>query len=68
MFFAVPALWTRMGPSNPVGALSWQRFQREGIATLTGRLGARDAAAQVRILPALVFFWGLACVTIAALV
>ncbi len=68
MFFAVPAVWTRMNPANPVATLSWQRFQRDGIATLTGRLRPREAAVQMLVLPVLVFLWGIVCVTIAALV
>lgn len=66
--FGVPALWTRMRPDNPVAPLDWGRFRREGIATLTGRLTAGEAAAQMLVLPVLIFFWGVTTVIIAALV
>lgn len=68
MFFTVPALWARMQPDNPVKALSWDRFRHQGIATYTGRLSAGEAATQMLVLPVLIFAWGLAIVTIAALV
>jgi len=65
--FGVPALWVRMKPENERHALGWSRFVREGIVTQTGRLGAKEATVQVLILPALIFFWGIAVVSIAAL-
>lgn len=68
MFFSVPALWTRMRPDNPVQPLSWQRFRRQGIATATGRLGGGEAAAQMLVLPVLIFAWAVTIVVIAALV
>ncbi|WEK47544.1 MAG: hypothetical protein P0Y56_04425 [Candidatus Andeanibacterium colombiense] len=66
--FGLPALWVRMKPENAQHALSWGRFMREGIATETGRLEAKAAMVQVLILPALIFLWGVATVTIAAIV
>lgn len=66
--FGVPALWITMNPDNAQRPLSWNRFMREGIQTLTGRLEAKAAMVQVLILPALIFLWGIATVTIAALV
>ena len=68
MLFGVPMLWARMKPANPSRALSWSEFMRNGIDTWTGRTSGGEAALQVLILPVLVVFWGLAVVTIAALV
>jgi hypothetical protein len=67
MFFAVPTLWTRMRPDSAVAGLSWDRFRRNGIATLTGRLDAGEAAVQVLMLPALIFAWGIAAITVITL-
>ena len=41
--FGVPALWVRMNPDSGQQALSWSRFKRDGIQTLTGRLDATAA-------------------------
>jgi len=68
MFFAVPGAMLRTRPETRQKAMTWQRFQRDGIATHFGPATARDATVQVLILPALLFGWGLAVVTIAALV
>ena len=67
-FFVVPAIWTRLAPEAPVKAKSWIRFKREGIAALTGHMTANEAMAQMLVLPVLLFAWGVATVTIAALV
>ena len=66
--FSLPAIWVRMQPDNPSRAMTWPRLVREGVATHTGRVTARDAAVQMLILPVLVLMWGVAVVTIAALV
>jgi len=66
--FGTPALWTRMGPGRGREAMTWWQFRRDGIATLTGRLTAGEACAQMLILPVLILVWGIAIVTIAALV
>jgi len=66
--FGVPAVWVRMVPESRRKSLSWSRFQAEGIATEHGRTSARDATVQVLILPVLIFLWGVATVTIAAIV
>ncbi len=66
--FGVPAIWTRLSPDNPSKPMDMGKFAREGIMTNTGRLAPRDAAIQVLILPVLIVLWGLAAVTIAALV
>ena len=66
--FGVPAIWTRIAPEPADKALGWAKFKREGIATLTGRNTAGQATVQVLILPVLLLAWGVAVVTIAALV
>jgi hypothetical protein len=66
--FGVPAVWVRMVPESRRRSLSWSRFLAEGISTEHGRTSARDATVQVLILPVLVFLWGIATVTIAAIV
>lgn len=68
MFFAVPAMWMRMKPEHPHKLTSWARFQRDGIMTAFGHSTAGAATVQVLILPVLILVWGLAVVTIAALV
>lgn len=67
-FFGVPAIWVRMVPESRRPSMSWNRFRREGIATEFGRLTANEAMVQVLILPVLIFLWGIATVTIAAIV
>lgn len=66
--FGVPALWVTMKPESGQTAMSWSRFRRQGIMTQAGHSTAGAATVQVLILPALIFVWGLAVVTIAALV
>ncbi|MCT2558521.1 hypothetical protein N0B51_05960 [Tsuneonella sp. YG55] len=68
MAVGVPAIWTRLKPDNRVAAMSWARFRRQGIMTHTGRLSSGEAAAQMLVLPILIFAWGIVCVTIAAVV
>jgi hypothetical protein len=68
MAFSVPRLWAKMGPVNASTPLRWSLYQQEGIQTYTGRVKARDANAQVLILPVLILFWGVAVVSIAAMV
>lgn len=68
MFFAVPAMWARMKPEHPQRPITWSKFQRDGIMTRYGRSTAGAATVQVLILPALILLWGLAVVTIAAVV
>lgn len=60
MFAGVVAKWVRMDPPNSSHALSWGRFQLQGISAHTGPVTARDAAAQVLVLPVLILFWGIA--------
>ena len=71
--FGIPTTWSKLVPPTLAAkprakAKSWTRFQRDGINTLTGHNTAGEATVQVLILPALIVAWGLAVVTIAALV
>ena len=66
--FGVPALWTRLAPQTAARPMSYAKLRREGIRTLTGHLSAKDATVQMLILPVIIFCWGVATVTIAALV
>ena len=66
--FGVPAIWARLAPATRSRQMSFARLRRDGIATLTGRLSARDASIQMLILPVIIFCWGVTTVTIAALV
>jgi hypothetical protein len=66
--FGIPMIWTRLAPQTGSMPQSWQKFQREGIMTASGRTSARDATVQVVMLPVLVFLWGVVAVVIAALV
>jgi hypothetical protein len=68
MAFGLPALWANMRPQHNSKALSWAKFRNDGIVTMTGPTKAKDATAQVLILPVLILFWGIATVTIATLV
>ncbi|QKG69923.1 hypothetical protein [Erythrobacter mangrovi] len=63
--FALPVIWARLAPeASQKAPKSWGALVRNGIATATGRVAARDAAVQVLILPVLVFVWGVTAVTI----
>jgi hypothetical protein len=66
--FGVPALWVGMKPDNNQKPLSWSRFMSEGVETLSGRLDGKSAAAQALVRPVLIFLWGVATVSIAAIV
>ena len=68
MFFGVNAMWMRMKPEHPQRLTPWGRFRRQGIMTAFGHSTAAAATVQVLILPVLILLWGLAVVTIAALV
>ncbi|MEL7199212.1 MAG: hypothetical protein AAGL10_12935 [Pseudomonadota bacterium] len=65
--FGVPAIWSRL-KGNPGAPLSMGEYAHKGIMTHTGRLTARDATIQMLILPVLVVLWGLAVLTIVAMV
>lgn len=63
--FALPVVWTRLAPEGSQKApKTWGALVRNGVATATGRVAAKDAAVQVLILPVLVFVWGVTAVTI----
>ena len=66
--FGVPTVWARMQGTGAGRTMSVGEFANRGIMTHTGRLKPRDAAMQVLVLPVLVFLWGLAVVTIAAMI
>ena len=66
-FFAVPAIFGNM-TKDERRSLRWSEFMRKGIQTATGHSSGREAAVLVLVLPALIFFWALAIVTIVALV
>ncbi|QZD95892.1 hypothetical protein [Qipengyuania gelatinilytica] len=66
--FGVPAIWTKLAPESSSKPMSFAKLRSQGIQTLTGRLSAKDAAVQMLILPAIIFCWGVATITIAALV
>ncbi|MBY6128220.1 hypothetical protein KUW15_05780 [Qipengyuania aquimaris] len=66
--FGIPAIWTRLAPQSASKQMSFAQLRRDGISTLTGRLPAKDAAVQMLILPAIIFCWGIATITIAAVV
>ena len=66
--FGIPAIWTKLAPKTASKQMSFAQLRRDGISTLTGRLPAKDAAVQMLILPVIIFCWGVATITIAALV
>lgn len=66
--FGLPSIWVKMNPDDGQRATPWSRFKAQGIMTLTGHCSAGAASVQVLILPVLIFVWGVAVVTIAALV
>ena len=67
-FYVVPMLWAVMRPENASRAMSIDRLLARGIAVETGHSSGAAAVAQVLVLPVLIFLWGVAVVTIAALV
>lgn len=68
--FALPTIWTRLQANGQAQKepASTGRLFGDGIMTNTGRLSGKDAAAQMLILPVLIVLWGIATVTIAAIV
>ncbi|KEO90810.1 hypothetical protein EH31_07165 [Erythrobacter longus] len=65
--FGVPAIFTQL-KGNDSKAMTWGEFENKGIMTNTGPLAPAEAAIQVLVLPILLVFWGIAAVTIAAIV
>jgi hypothetical protein len=68
MAFGVPTMWVRMKPDHNSRTMDGFDYRENGIITHTGVTKAKDATAQVLILPVLIFFWGVATVAIATLV
>lgn len=66
--FGLGYKWVAMGPGNDNPTLSMGQFANRGIQTLSGRLTAAEASAQVLMLPVLIFAWGVAIAVIFALV
>jgi len=64
-FFAIPAIFAGQSESR---SLRLSEFMRKGIDTATGHSSGGEAIVLVLLLPALIFFWALAVVTILALV
>jgi hypothetical protein len=64
-FFAIPAVFAGQCGSR---SLRWSEFMRKGIDTATGHSAGGEAVVLVLLLPALIFSWALAVVTIIALV
>ena len=60
--------WVAMRPDNGSPTLSMGQFANRGVQTLSGRLTAAEASAQVLILPVLILFWGVAIAVIYAVV
>lgn len=60
--------WVSMHPDNGSPTLSMGQFANRGIQTLSGRLTAAEASAQVLILPVLLLCWGVAIAVIFAVV
>lgn len=67
-FYIVPALWSGMTPQHTDGSMSLQALLAKGIETHTGWCAGRDAMVQVLLIPTLILGWGIAVVSIAALV
>lgn len=66
--FLTPALWARVVPQDGLRRQSWPEFLREGVDTISGRLTAGQALAQILTLPALIVALALAMVAIRAAV
>ena len=66
-FFAVPAIFVRTARDDS-RASAWGQFLDRGIDTATGHNNGKEAAVLMLLLPAFIFCWSLAIVTIAALV
>jgi hypothetical protein len=67
-FAFVPAKWATMKPDKKDRAMTWAELRDHGLGTLTGRTGAGETAILILLLPTCILFWGVAVVTIAALV
>ncbi|MFM6932880.1 MAG: hypothetical protein ACKOUT_11630, partial [Novosphingobium sp.] len=54
--FGLGFKWVAMNPENAAKTLSWGQFTNRGVQTLSGRLTAFEASAQVLTLPILIVF------------
>jgi hypothetical protein len=66
--FGLGYKWVAMKPGNDNPTLTMGQFAHRGIQTLSGRLTAAEASAQVLILPVLILAWGMAIAVIYAVV
>ena len=66
-FFAVPAVFVASSHEGSK-ALGWSEFLRRGVETEAGHASGSEAAVLTLLLPALILFWAVAVVVIAALV
>jgi hypothetical protein len=64
--FLVPGLWAKVVPDEGKPRQSWAAFMDEGVDTITGRLTAGEAMAQILTLPALVVVLALVMAAIKA--
>ena len=64
--FLTPGLWAWVVPEDGKPKQSWAEFRHEGVDTITGRLTAGQALAQVLTLPALVVLLGIVMAIIKA--
>jgi hypothetical protein len=65
-FFAVPAIVVGV-TQDEARPLPWSEFMRKGIETATGHSTGAEAVVLVLMLPALIFFFAVAIVTIVAI-
>lgn len=64
--FVTPGLWARVVPDDNKPKQSWAEFMDEGVDTITGRLNAGAAMAQILTLPSLVVVLAVAMAVIKA--
>ena len=67
-FYVVPMLWATMQPAHQSKAMTFGELMSRGIDVETGHSSGGAVVAQVLVLPVLILLWGVAAVTIAALV
>lgn len=62
--FVTPGLWAKVKGDDGLPRQSWSEFMDEGVATYTGHLEAKEALAQIMILPALLISLALVMVAV----
>ena len=67
-FYVVPMLWATIQPAHQSKAMTFGELMSRGIDVETGHSSGGAVVAQVLVLPVLILLWGVAAVTIAALV